>query len=161
MELEQLLSFFQATLVPVVMISGIGLVTLIIQTRYSRVVDSSRRLNQERLQLIKKIAGLKTNRDKKLLKNRLDDIEIQIGILVKRGQVLKYSLFSTFLAIFDFILTSFLIIIQVFTNFMIVDIIAITFIIGMFLVLIGILLGVFDIRYSYDAVVVDLETRIK
>jgi len=165
LDLASLIQFFQATLVPVVMISGIGLVTLIIQTRYSRVVDSARRLNQERLRLINSLAqmeGSGSAKQRVLTGYRLDDIETQIGLLVKRGRILKYSLFSMFTAVFVFIFTSFLIMLQMLAQLtFLVEVIAMSFLVGMFLLLAGGLFVVHDIIYSYDAVLIDLRTRTR
>ena len=51
-ESADVIGLFQSVLVPVLMISGIGLFILLIQTRYGRIVDRIRSINYERLELI-------------------------------------------------------------------------------------------------------------
>ncbi|MDI9620026.1 MAG: DUF2721 domain-containing protein [Candidatus Nezhaarchaeota archaeon] len=113
MEIQNVISVLQSTLTPVVMISALGLLCIVIQTRYGRVVDIMMRLSSEKrriqYRLARIAAGYEKCQDTEMFTERLKVIEAQMDILVKRGSLVKWSMFTMFFAILCFILTSFLI----------------------------------------------------
>ncbi|MFZ1290907.1 MAG: DUF2721 domain-containing protein [Melioribacteraceae bacterium] len=78
---KSLVEFFQSSISPLVLISGVGLILLSLTNRLARTIDRSRGLVAE------------------IEKSQLSEIEIenkkiQLRILVKRSYILKYSIGS-------------------------------------------------------------------
>lgn len=154
MEISELMNTLQATLGSVVMISSSALICLVIQTRYGRVVDRIRHLLSERRNLqqdaMKEEA---TVADTDFIMGRLKNIDAQIELLLRRGSKLKWGLFLTFSAVFSFIFTSFLTLIStVIGTAIIIPLVALTFFVGMFFLLLGAITTVNEIANSYDAI---------
>ncbi|MBS7623530.1 DUF2721 domain-containing protein [Candidatus Bathyarchaeota archaeon] len=154
MEVSELMNILQATLGSVVMISSSALICLIIQTRYGRVVDRIRHLLAERRNLQQDVAKEQaTAADTDFIMGRLRNIDAQIELLLRRGLKLKRALFLTFSAVFSFIFTSFLTLIgTAIGTAIIIPLVALTFFLGMFFLLIGAVTTVNEIANSYDAI---------
>lgn len=76
---KSLTDFFQSTISPLVLISGVGLILLSLTNRLARTIDRSRGLVSE--------IQNDTSNDK-------ENKRIQLRILVKRSYLLKYSITS-------------------------------------------------------------------
>jgi len=153
-EISELMNTLQATLGSVVMISSSALICLIIQTRYGRVVDRIRHLLSERRSLQQEaVKEQATAADTDFIMGRLKNIDAQIELLLRRGSKLKWSLFLTFSAVFSFIFTSFLTLIgTAISTTIIIPLVALTFFLGMFFLLLGAVTTVNEIANSYDAI---------
>lgn len=93
LNLENLSSLIQATLAPAVLISACGLLCLVIQNRYGRVIDRIRIFNQEHFELKRSKSSSKYGDD---YEKRIEEIKIEVGMVMKRGNYLRLSLFSLF-----------------------------------------------------------------
>jgi hypothetical protein len=154
---DGLISLIQATIAPAVLISGCGLLCLVIQNRYGRVIDRIRIFNQEHFELGRSKSSSKYGAD---YEKRIEEIKIQVGMLMKRGNYLKLSLFSLFSGILSFILTSFLL----FSAYLlavseIYPIVIATFSVGLLLIIVGVLYAVREVAISYAAVVHEIRTE--
>ncbi len=151
-------SMFQRVLVPVLMISAIGLFILVTQTRYGRIVDRIRRINCERRNLIKKILIKRTSKSEKIWnENRLQNLQEQISILVGRGQLLKDSLKFMFIVIFTSITSSLLLLIEQLTKTKLSLAIMGVFLLGMVMLFVACINVIKDVGKSYDAVIFDID----
>lgn len=92
MDLQDLLGPLQIALVPVVLSSTGGLLCLMIQTRYGRIVDHTR-------QLLK-------------LPTRDTEVERVLEMLFKRARYAKWSLFGLFLGVSCFLTLSLVILVS-------------------------------------------------
>jgi hypothetical protein len=159
-ELKELITYIQEILIPIAMISGIGIIALLTQTRYGRVVDITRQLNHKKLSLFRS----------KLLKNLVDPelkivdnkiiiiIDRQLDLFVKRGRYLKRALMSLLAGVFLFIFTSVLILFQeIIPIVLMVPITGSLFIAGLALLVFGGACIIIDLTYSQKAVLIDLE----
>ncbi len=92
MDLQTLLTPLQTALVPVVLSSTGGLLCLVIQTRYGRIVDHTRQL----------------------LKQPVRDVEVEriLETLFKRARYAKWSLFGLFLGVSCFLTLSLVILVS-------------------------------------------------
>jgi len=92
MELQDLLTALQTALVPVVVSSAGGLLCLVVQTRYGRIVDHTRQL----------------------LNLPTPDVEVQsvLEMLFKRARYAKWSLFGLFVGVSCFLTLSLVILIS-------------------------------------------------
>jgi hypothetical protein len=92
MELQDLLTALQTALVPVVVSSAGGLLCLVVQTRYGRIVDHTRQL----------------------LNLPTPDVEVQrvLEMLFKRARHAKWSLFGLFVGVSCFLTLSLVILIS-------------------------------------------------
>jgi len=154
---ENLISLIQATIAPAVLISGCGLLCLVIQNRYGRVIDRIRIFNQEHFELKRSKSSSKYGVD---YEKRIEEIKIEVGMLMKRGNYLKLSLFSLFSGILSFILTSFLL----FSAYLleaseIYPIVIATFSVGLLLIIVGVLFAVREVTVSYAAVVHEIKSE--
>jgi len=150
---------FQTTFIPVLMISGIGLFTLIIQTRYGRIVDGIRAINAERLGLVKEIMMKKISETEIVWnENRLEDLEQQMSILLRRGKLLKYALQFMFVSVFTSVISSLLLFIQYVLGTLMTLPIIFFFTLGMVLIFMGSINTLREVGTSYDAVVLDTKT---
>jgi len=157
LDFENLILLIQATIVPAVLISGCGLLCLVIQSRYGRVIDRIRIFNREHFELKRSKSSSKYGAD---YEKRIEEIKVQVGMLAKRGNYLKMSLFSLFSGILSFILTSFLMFSAYLLAVSEVYPIAIaTFSIGLLLIIVGILYAVREVTVSYAAVVHEIESE--
>jgi len=91
-ELQDLLTALQTALVPVVVSSAGGLLCLVVQTRYGRIVDHTRQL----------------------LNLPTPDVEVQrvLEMLFKRARYAKWSLFGLFVGVSCFLTLSLVILIS-------------------------------------------------
>jgi len=76
---NSLVEFFQSSISPLVLISGVGLILLSLTNRLARTIDRSR--------------GLVAEIEKENSENK-ENKRIQLRILVKRSYILKYSIVS-------------------------------------------------------------------
>ena len=160
-EQVDILSLFQTVLVPVLMISGIGLFILVIQIRYGRVVDRIRTINNERLELIKRsIMERISKAEKTWVDYRLQDLQKQMSILVGRGKLLKDSLRFTFISIFTFIISSLLLFIELITEMPLSSVILIVFTSGMILLFLTCINIIKEVASSFSAVMYDIDTHV-
>jgi len=92
LDLQTLLTPLQTALVPVVLSSTGGLLCLVIQTRYGRIVDHTRQL----------------------LKQPVRDVEVEriLETLFKRARYAKWSLFGLFLGVSCFLTLSLVILVS-------------------------------------------------
>ena len=141
----------QVTLVPVIFISAVGLVGLIIQTRYGRVHDRVRFLLSER-------RGLDMPRNSK----RAQDIDVLIKKLLGRARLLKWAMIIMFCAIVDFVLDSLLTLLNILSGVPSNDVIAAVFALGMLFVATAAVLTVVDASesMSYLNLEVAIETQV-
>lgn len=153
-----MVSMFQRVLVPVLMISGIGLFILVTQTRYGRVVDRIRRINCERRNLVKEILIKRISKSEKIWnENRLRCLKEQISILVGRGQLLKNSLKFMFIVIFTSITSSLLLLIEQLIKTKLSLAIMGLFLFGMVMLFVACINVIKDIGKSYNAVIFDID----
>ncbi|MCZ2845287.1 MAG: DUF2721 domain-containing protein [Candidatus Bathyarchaeota archaeon] len=156
-----IVTLFQRVLVPVLMISGIGLFILVIQTRYGRIVDRIRILNSERLELIKKEILKKVSKIEKIWNDyRLKGIQEQVAILIIRGKLLKDALKYMFISIFTAIISSLLLLIEQIIRFSLLLIILALFILGMVMLFLACINVIKEVSKSYQAVIYELDTHV-
>jgi len=93
LDLQSLLGLLQTAVVPVVLSSTGGLLCLVVQTRYGRIVDHTRQL----------------------LNLPAPDVEVQkvLEMLFKRARYAKWSLFGLFVGVSCFLTVSLLILVSV------------------------------------------------
>ena len=160
-ESVDVISLFQSVLVPILMISGIGLFILLIQTRYGRIVDRIRSINYERLELIKSSIIRKISKAEKTWNNyRLQALQEQMSTLVKRGKLLKYALQFMFISIFTSIFSSLLLFIEQIAKISMSSLILILFSIGMIMLLMACINVIREVAGSYKAVIFDIDTHV-
>jgi hypothetical protein len=156
-----IVTLFQRVLVPVLMISGIGLFILVIQTRYGRIVDRIRTLNSERLELIKKEVLKKVPKIEKIWNvYRLKGIQEQVTILIIRGKLLKDALKYMFISIFTAIISSLLLLIEQIISFSLMLIILALFTLGMVMLFLACINVINEVSKSYQAVIYELDTHV-
>ncbi|MCB0746164.1 MAG: DUF2721 domain-containing protein [Ignavibacteriae bacterium] len=76
---KSLVEFFQSSISPLVLISGVGLILLSLTNRLARTIDRSR--------------GLVSEIENEIT-NKIENKKLQLKILVKRSYILKYSISS-------------------------------------------------------------------
>jgi len=157
LDFELVIQLIEATIVPAVLISGCGLLCLVIQNRYGRVIDRIRIFNREHFELKRSKSSSKYGAD---YEKRIEEIRVQVDMLMKRGNYLKMSLFSLFSGILSFILTSFLL----FSAYLlevseIYPIVIITFSVGLLLIIVGVLYAIREVAVSYAAVVHEIKSE--
>jgi len=153
----ELISLIEATIVPAVLISGCGLLCLVIQSRYGRVIDRIRIFNREHFELKRSKSSSKYGAD---YEKRIEEIKVQVNMLVKRGNYLKLSLFSLFSGILSFILASFVL----FSAYLldvseIYPIVIATFSAGLLLIIVGVLYATREVATSYTAVIYEIKSE--
>ncbi|MBS7612350.1 DUF2721 domain-containing protein [Candidatus Bathyarchaeota archaeon] len=158
MQADQIIPLLQVTLVPVVMISAVGLICLTVQTRYGRIIDRIRALNEEK-RAIKTVLRITdaSNPELHRQKERLEFVETILEKLTKRGLYLKWALFLMLSSVFCFIATSFLILmsaIGITQGYLILGL----FSIGMICVLVGSLLLSLEVALSYTMTMMEIRT---
>jgi len=157
LDFELVIQLIEATIVPAVLISGCGLLCLVIQNRYGRVIDRIRIFNREHFELKRSKSSSKYGAD---YEKRIEEIRVQVDMLMKRGNYLKMSLFSLFSGILSFILTSFLL----FSAYLlavseIYPVVIATFSVGLLLIIVGVLYAVREVAISYAAVVHEIRSE--
>jgi hypothetical protein len=156
-----IVTLFQRVLVPVLMISGVGLFILVIQTRYGRIVDRIRILNSERLELIRKEVLTKISKIEKIWNDyRLKGIQEQVTVLIIRGKLLKDALKYMFISIFTAIISSLLLLIEQIINFSLMLIILTLFTVGMVMLFLACINVINEVSKSYQAVIYELDTHV-
>ncbi len=152
---------FQKVLVPILLISGIGLFILVIQTRYGRIVDSLRIMNNERRELVKIMLMKRTSKFEKIWNNnRLQSLQEQMSILVKRGKLLKDSLRFLFIVIFTSITSSLLLFIEQIINTPMSLAVLFLFLFGMIMLLLACINVIKEVSNSYRAVIYDIDMHL-
>jgi hypothetical protein len=136
LDLQSLLSPLQTALVPVVLCSTGGLLCLVVQTRYGRIVDHTRQL----------------------LKLPTPDAEVQevLEMLFKRARYAKWSLFGLFLGVSCFLTLSFVILVSLLLPIPVqVALIVSIFIIGMGSLLLGLWFEVLELWDSFRGITLE------
>ncbi len=108
-EPSQVAGLIQTTLVPVIMISAVGLVALVVQNRHAVVLDRTLRINSRRLELLeelKEAEGTTPSPRVVWLRGELQIQEALLGSWLKRGTYTRDALVGAFLGVFLFGLTS-------------------------------------------------------
>ena len=149
--LTNYVDIISGVLAPVLLISGAGLLSLSIQSRYGRVIDRIREFGTE----------MRENHPEccsdEIRKKRKKSVAVQTEILLKRGRYLRNSLFSLYLAVLFASLTSFLILLSFFMDIKGTEI---TFLsIGLGSLVIGMAYAIEDVALSYKAV--ELEIKLE
>lgn len=159
MEVNELITHIQQILTPITMISGLGLFSLLTQTRYGRVVDVIRHLNSEQLCLLKSLCSESIKeRELKVNHMRVDNIDVQLKLFIKRSTYLKRALTSLLIGIFLFILSSILILTREFIPLqLMVSITGISFVSGLVFLALGAMFLIIDLCMSQKAVVMDFK----
>ena len=132
--MEEIVYILQASLVPIVILSSADLLSLSLQQRYGRVIDRIRYFH-ERIYEGK----------------RVEIIEEQIEILIKRGKLLRNSMFFIMLCIIFALLTTIFLSHNIISgeNFLIT---IIFFFLSLFVLLVSVLFAIMEIFISYNAV---------
>lgn len=136
MDLQNLLGPLQTALVPVVLSSTGGLLCLMIQTRYGRIVDHTRQL----------------------LKLPAPDIEVErvLEMLFKRARYAKWSLFGLFVGVSCFLTLSLVVLVSIlFPTPVQVALVISIFIIGMGSMLIGVWFEVLELWDSFRGITLE------
>jgi hypothetical protein len=116
MEPSQVASLIQTTLVPVIMISAVGLVALVVQNRHAVVLERTFRINARRLELWEELRELDATSPTarvRWLRGQLDIQEHLLGRWLSRGTYTRNALVGAFLGVTLFGLTSFDLVINV------------------------------------------------
>jgi hypothetical protein len=150
---------FQTVLVPVLLINGVGLFLLVLQTRYGRIVDRMRTLNHERRNIVKSKILSRSEIEKTWDQNRLSDIDEQMKILVRRGKLLKDALKYMFIAIFASIIASFLLFIEMLTTVKLTLVVLFLLLFVMIMLFVAGVNGIREVTSSYTAVMFDIDTH--
>ena len=143
-----LIELIQASLVPVVLISGACLLALGIQERYGRVIDRIRIFDKEIY------ASQKMNKD------WLESIESQMRILIKRGKMLRNAMFWILLCVMLIVFSTVLLTFNLLFNFP-EDAVTAIFIFSLLSLFIGTLFAVIEIFVSYRAVIAESKMGLK
>ncbi len=136
MDLQNLLGPLQTALVPVVLSSTGGLLCLVIQTRYGRIVDHTRQL----------------------LKLPAPDIEVErvLEMLFKRARYAKWSLFGLFVGVSCFLTLSLVILVSIlFPTPVQVALVISIFSVGMGSMLIGVWFEVLELWDSFRGITLE------
>ena len=135
LDLQSLLGPVQTALVPVVLSSTGGLLCLLVQTRYGRIIDRTREL-------------LKLNYDA--------EMDISLEMLFKRARYAKWSLFGLFFGISSFLTLSLIILVTIlFPGMLQPYVIVAVFLVGMTSMLIGVWYEVLELGASFRGLSLD------
>lgn len=128
----------EAVLAPAVMITGVALLLITLNTRHGSLVNRIRLLHDEERELRREL--IKHGKLDEPENRRLKSVREQINLLLPRLAYLRNGMLCHFLAVILFVLTSFSIGLGYFSvsSGMVQTAINITFIAGMFLVLLGV-----------------------
>lgn len=132
-----------ASLAPILLISGAGLLSLSIQNRYGRVIDRIREFNVE---IRKNISD-----------RRRKSIEIQTDLLIRRGIFLRNSLLFLFLGVIMASLSSFFILIEATTYIYLEPFSTLSFSLSLFSMFLGMIYAILDVALSYKAIEKEIE----
>ena len=135
LDLQSLLGPVQTALVPVVLSSTGGLLCLLVQTRYGRIIDRTREL-------------LKLNYNA--------EVDISLEMLFRRARYAKWSLFGLFFGISSFLTLSLIILVSIlFPGMMQPYVIVSVFLVGMTSMLIGVWYEVLELGASFKGLSAD------
>lgn len=147
-ETVSLVQIMQASIAPVTLISGVGLLILSMTNRYGRAIDRSREL----LRILEKATGGPTS---EFSKNH--HLTRQIRMLYSRARLLRLAIASSIGCIFCTSLTIFLIFIHLSFGNNLSGAAQFSFILALVLLIVGMGLYLVDMRMSLGAL--QLETR--
>lgn len=155
---EFIVKMIQFMLAPAVMISACGLLLLGVGNRYSSIANRIRLLNDERRRLILKI---KDGKELDFLEsNRLASLKKQLNQLFSRLGFVKNCIISYSTAIFLFILTSFLIGIDLIFDIQSGTVLMMfTFILGMISVGVGIVFALREIIQGHRVIEIEIKAE--
>ena len=131
-----LLEILQSSLVPAIILSGAGLISLSLQNRYGRVIDRIRAFHYEML---------RKDKASKFAEEQLD-------ILIRRGRLLRNSMTAMLLCILFAVLTTILLL---FHSIFSINafIILLFFFVSLLSLFLAMIFAVIEIFISYDAVI--------
>jgi hypothetical protein len=131
MDVQSLLGPVQTALVPVVLASTGGLLCLLVQTRYGRIIDRTREL---------------------LLHLRDAEVDKSLEMLFKRARYAKWSLFGLFFGISCFLTLSLIILVSILFPATVPESVAIViiFFVGMISMLVGVWYEVLELWASFS-----------
>lgn len=136
----------QLIIAPVVLITACILIENGVLGRYTTLGLQIRSLAHERLEL------LQSGKKDYFVTERLDEIDLQIPILIKRHRILQHSALLLYFAVTIFLFTMFTIAISVALNSGIVATTALAlFIVGTIVLWLGVCLTAHEIRISHQA----------
>ncbi|MBI4441232.1 DUF2721 domain-containing protein [Candidatus Woesearchaeota archaeon] len=131
------ISFIQQVVTPTILVSASGLLLLGLQNKYARIVDRIRAVREGK-------------------KSKINDL--QLRHLFKRAQLLRTAIFSLYVGILFFILTS--ITIGMYAMDIMSDAgIIIFFGTGLFAMFLGIIHAVLDVQNSFRIILLELKRR--
>ena len=135
----------QASIAPVTLISGVGLLILSMTNRYGRTIDRAR-------ELIKILVSSPSNSEKR------DEHHIrrQIRILYNRAQVMRTAIASSIASIFFTALSVAIIFIQLSAGLLLEGLLEGVFLAALLLVLVGMGLYIVDIKLSLGALKLEI-----
>jgi hypothetical protein len=156
MNVDTLARTIQFILAPVVMISSCAVLLNGMLARYASVNERLRTMDRERFDLLVRNAALRgaaVTLEAALVGERLDEIDSQLPILLRRHQMLRDGLLALYGATMAFVVAMFAIATVVIANAESVDYGAlILFLVGNALLLLSISLIVVEVRVSHRAV---------
>ena len=143
--MELLINIIESVLTAMFLISGVGLLLLMLQNRYGRVIDRIREFNSE-------VVRLKNEGSKG--KARYKSLKTQLCILFRRGKLLRNTMSMLYLAIFFTVCASLLTFVAFFLDDGHLGIILVLtpFSLSLLCILGGLTLAMTEIFLSYDAV---------
>jgi hypothetical protein len=145
----------QFILAPVVMIGSCAVLLNGLLARYAAVNDRLRTMDHERFDLLVRSVTLTNSAalpEKALVDERLDEIDTQLPILLRRHQILRDGLLALYGAILVFVAAMFAIATVVLANLPTVTYGALAlFLLGNALLLVSVLLIVIEVRISHRA----------
>lgn len=158
MDSQVFIKTIQLMIVPVVMISAVGLLLLSISNKNSSINSRLRTLNQERRLFMKKI---QEGKELEFLETfRLQSIQKQIEFLLFRLKIVRNTIIFYVVGLFLFILTSLLIGLASFIQINILHYIMVgTFIVGMISIAIGLIFTLFENLHGYKVLVVEIKAE--
>lgn len=140
-----LINIIESVLTSMFLISGVGLLLLMLQNRYGRIIDRIREFNSEFVRL---------RNEKKTNTARYKSLKAQLNILFKRGKLLRNTMSMLYIAIFLTVCASLLTFVAFFLeNDLLAIILVLTpFSMSLLCILAGLTLAIMEIFLSYDAV---------
>ena len=153
-QITEVTKIIGGVLTPAIMISCCGLLLLSLQNKYGRIIDRIRQFNTEKRTLLAK--EVMTDIDK----TRLESIEKQLEILVRRGRYQKNATLCLYIGVMLFVVTSISIALS-FKMSAITVFAILTFGLGMLLVLFGAIFAALEIRISYRTTLLEIEVEEK
>ncbi len=155
---ENIIRLIQFMLAPAVMLSACGLLLLGINNKYSSIANRIRLLNDERRRYINKI---KEGKELDFIEmTRYASLRQQLNHLFNRLELVRNCVISYSLAIFLFILTSFLIGLEFFFDLKIATILmTVTFTLGMLTVGTGILFALLETTQGFKVIEIEIKAE--